>query len=129
MSIGNLCSTGKKENSSGSGLYINIVNIPNQSVPTSLPTRIIFLSNIEIKNYSDLIRVLELYGDDYDQPVILVGGEYVNGSDRYAVNDMYNFQRQTLYLTYRTSSTRVATVQLATTQNPPNDWTYANIPL
>lgn len=125
MSIATLCSTGKKENTN-SELYINIINIPNQSSPTGLPTRIMFLSNIEILNYNDLIRVLDLYAD-YNQHVILVGGEYVYGSNRYGVVDMY-MHNYILYLTYR-NDTQVGTLVVATMQNPPSDWTYVNIRL
>ena len=127
MSIATISSLGK-QGGSNSRLYINIVNIPNQSAPTGIPTRLEFLSNTEVKNYSDLLVVLDIYGD-YSQPVILVGGEYVNGNNRYAVIDMFIYQSQTLYLTYKNSLTGSTSVQLATIQPPPSDWTYVNIPL
>ena len=127
MSIATISSIGKQEKSN-SRLYINIVNIPNQSTPTGIPTRLEFLSSTEVKNYSDLLTVLDIYGD-YSQPVILVGGEYVNGNNRYAVIDMYIYQSQTLYLSYKNSLTGSTSVQLATIQTPPSDWTYVNIPV
>ena len=127
MSIGNICAIGKKGNGSSSGFYLNIINIPN-TTEGGYPTWIAFLSLIEINNYNDLINVVDLYAG-YNQDVILVAGEYINGSTRYHPEVVTRAADNTLFLRYKVTSTQQYVVTLVSAGGTPTNWTYTNIPL
>lgn len=128
MSIGNICALGKKGNGSSSGFYLNIINIPNATVGGD-PTWIAFLSTIEINNYNDLINVVDLY-KTYNQDVILVAGEYINGTSKFTPIIMGKAADDTpLYLQYKHTTTQQYVVILVQAGDTPTNWTYTNIPL
>lgn len=115
-------------------LFLNIIYIPVDGSTTR--TRFLFFSKQEVNNINEFLDVLNFYAS-YNQPIILVGGDYViknstsSTYNRYAVVDLFRGTTNYVHLSYRKTSTSVDnTVKLfeigGTT---PTNWVFSNIKL
>lgn len=127
-----------KLNTNGGGesnlLYLNMIYIPVDG--STARTRFEFFSKQSVNNINDFLDVLYFY-ESYNQPIILIGGDYVtkNSSsttyNRYAVVDLFKSTSNYVNLSYRKTSTNVDdTIKLFKIDGTkPTNWIFANIKL
>lgn len=111
-------------------LVMNIVNIP--SAVTTVPSKIVFLSNAQINTFSELTAYLETRSDaDNPYPTIdCCGGEYATGTssrlNRYSIIDIFKLNNA-LWLTYKDTVATGDSILIVHYADPPTDWSYQNI--
>lgn len=124
MSIGTISCVGKNNSISGSTV-MNIIHISNSTV---IPTKLVFLSNRKVENFSDFLDVMDYYGN-LGLSLTLVSGEYVTGTapTRYDVIDVFLNNGNEIRLTYRGSGGSWYSEIIAYISQTPSDWSYFNV--